>query len=399
MDHRGYTYHYDYENRLVDIRKTNDTITVAEFEYDALGRRIEMVAYNNSVNPVASVTTRYYYDDQRVLLETDYNAGTQVETDKRYFVYGNYIDEVLVIFKVLSPIVEFRYYYAHDHLYSPVAMFTLGGTVYERYEYDAYGDVTIWDRTFSSTRTASICQNPYFFTGRRLDSLDPDGSGGYQLKLMYYRARTYDPETGRFMQRDPLEYVDGMNLFEYVSSRPIILKDPYGLFYTTTECPDSTFGTTCMTKAGEPTDKESGYMECDRTERFLIALLGLELSVEKPVIGAAVSVFYATCCKCEVKYTWTEVPVREWKGKIMMDHGFFGIGENRIVAVDFQGLGPIVRQAVNIKRKFYINCEGKRIPFGSEDWGFMTPESGDFTEWPTESFNVEVFENPFSIWF
>jgi YD repeat-containing protein len=42
-DHRGYAYHYDYENRLVEIRKTNDTISVATFEYDALGRRIEKV--------------------------------------------------------------------------------------------------------------------------------------------------------------------------------------------------------------------------------------------------------------------------------------------------------------------------------------------------------------------
>lgn len=197
-DHRGYGYHYDYENRLECVYLDDDGTSgytagdtkVAQYSYDALGRRIEMVAYNNSVTPAASTATRYYYDDQRVLAETDYNSGTQVETDKRHFVYGNYIDEVLVMYKFLSPTVKIRYYYAHDHLYSPVAVFSYSGALHERYEYDAYGEVTIWDATFSTICTASSCQNPYTFTGRRLDLLDPNGSGGYQLKLMDYRARS-----------------------------------------------------------------------------------------------------------------------------------------------------------------------------------------------------------------
>jgi len=49
------------------------------------GRRIRTV--------LGGVTTKYYYDGQRVLLETD-NAGT---TDQRMFAYGNYIDEVVVV--------------------------------------------------------------------------------------------------------------------------------------------------------------------------------------------------------------------------------------------------------------------------------------------------------------
>ena len=33
------------------------------------------------------------------------------------------------------------------------------------------------------------------------------------LNTLYYRARYYDPNTGEFISRDPLEYVDGMSLY------------------------------------------------------------------------------------------------------------------------------------------------------------------------------------------
>jgi RHS repeat-associated protein len=238
-DHRGYSYIYDNESRLVRIY-IDDTAPagynpgdthIAEFEYDALGRRIEMVAFDNSVSPAASTTTRYYYDDQRVLLETD---ATGTEFDVRYYVYGNYIDEVLAMFSATAV-----YFPAQDHLYSTVALFDAAGNVVERYEYDAYGTVTIWDGTFGNTRTTSSFGNPYFFTGRRLDTMDNG-----DLNLMYYRARTYDPQTGRFMQRDPLgmnqsdifsqdfdvtsQYINSSNLYEYVNSNPIIYTDSSG---------------------------------------------------------------------------------------------------------------------------------------------------------------------------
>lgn len=52
-----------------------------------------------------------------------------------------------------------------------------------------------------------------------------------KFDLYYYRARYYDPMTGRFMSRDPLGLAAGdVNLYRYVGNNPVSLRDPFGLF-------------------------------------------------------------------------------------------------------------------------------------------------------------------------
>ena len=38
----------------------------------------------------------------------------------------------------------------------------------------------------------------------------------------------YDPSLGRWLQQDPLGYVDSTNLYEYDMSRPVTMSDPFG---------------------------------------------------------------------------------------------------------------------------------------------------------------------------
>ena len=50
-----------------------------------------------------------------------------------------------------------------------------------------------------------------------------------ELGLYDYKARTYAPALGRFLQTDPIDYGSGPNLYAYVRGDPVNLTDPLGL--------------------------------------------------------------------------------------------------------------------------------------------------------------------------
>jgi len=138
--------------------------------------------------------TRRCYHNYNWQVLCEYDGGGSY---KRLFIYGNYIDEVLY---TAAGTPGSRKYYVHDHLYSPVALVYVTGTVQERYEYDAYGRCCVLDPDFAIDADGlSDYDNPYLFTGRRWDTLN-NGS----LKIQYSRNRYYDYHTGRFLTHDTL---------------------------------------------------------------------------------------------------------------------------------------------------------------------------------------------------
>ena len=59
------------------------------------------------------------------------------------------------------------------------------------------------------------------YTGREFDA---------ETGLYYYRAKYYDPATGRFLSEDPIGFLNGdRNLYVYVGNQPTAKTDPSGL--------------------------------------------------------------------------------------------------------------------------------------------------------------------------
>lgn len=68
--------------------------------------------------------------------------------------------------------------------------------------------------------------------------------------LYYYRARDYDPVTGRFLQEDPIWFDSGdMNVYRYTWNNPLMWRDPSGQSAIEYACMAS-FGTGAGASAG-----------------------------------------------------------------------------------------------------------------------------------------------------
>jgi len=204
------TYAWDFENRLtstvVPTGSTIGTVGTHSYKYDALGRRVSKT--------VAGTTTTVYVSDGSQEI-AEYANGGAANAPQIQYVFGNYIDEPLMMISGSN-----KYYYHNNSLYSVAALTDAAGAVVERYRYDPYGKVTILAADGVTVRTASSYSNPWTYTGRR-----SDGETG----LMYYRARMYDVELGRFISRDPIGYAGSKwNLNEYCGGQPNRYTDPSG---------------------------------------------------------------------------------------------------------------------------------------------------------------------------
>ncbi len=219
---------------MIEMTVSNVDVTadIVEYTYDALGRRIEKKDCVTSVN-----TRRYFYSKDWQVLD-EYSGDATPALENR-FVYGNYIDEVLLSWATVTANSR---YYVHDHLYSVAAEINTSSAVTERYEYDAYGNPHVLDsNSADDADNLPDNDNPYLFTGRRVDYLN-----NADLTLQYNRNRYYDYHTGRWLTHDPLgvtpdcvppvpfdavsQYHDAMSLYEYVKSGPMHRHDQYGLF-------------------------------------------------------------------------------------------------------------------------------------------------------------------------
>ena len=72
----------------------------------------------------------------------------------------------------------------------------------------------------------------------RRRSAAPVNRSGPETQLYYVRNRMYNPALGRWVQRDPIGYSGGINLYEYVGGRAVGAIDSTGEFCCTDQCSD-----------------------------------------------------------------------------------------------------------------------------------------------------------------
>jgi RHS repeat-associated protein len=100
--------------------------------------------------------------------------------------------------------------YHHDALQSVLGQSAHDGQIQATQSYTAFGG------NLSGTGTSNTAQ---MYTGR-----ESDGESGFY----YYRARYYDPATGRFISEDPKGFGAGVNFYAYVNNNPVNANDPTG---------------------------------------------------------------------------------------------------------------------------------------------------------------------------
>jgi len=153
-------------------------------------------------------------------------AWKQNSTARTYFLYDG-----------INPVVEI------DSSGSVTATNTFGanglvsrqaGSASIYYNFDAEGNVS--QRSDSS---GSILSNYVFAAHGIILSGTLSEPFGYKAQAGYYTDtetglqllthRFYDPNTGRFLTRDPISYEGGINLYAYTTSNPVNAVDPLGL--------------------------------------------------------------------------------------------------------------------------------------------------------------------------
>jgi RHS repeat-associated protein len=197
-------YTYDYRNRLIEIIQKSSAGAVTsdiKYTYDANDNRI---ATGNSAGTGTPVVADYVYDGQNVLLQSSGNTGALTHL----YLNGVGVDVHLsdsVIGSGVSWLLQDRQGTVRD-------VVSTAGRILDHIQYNSFGSVT----NESNATAASI----FGYTGQQRDQ----GTG-----LYYYRARFYDPYTGKFLSLDPFELNTGdPNPYRYVMNSPANFTDPQG---------------------------------------------------------------------------------------------------------------------------------------------------------------------------
>jgi RHS repeat-associated protein len=180
------TYQWDADNRQLQINYPGSG-NYTNFVYDCFDRCVKMVE--------STGTVKQFIWDAFERLEVRDNSDTSVA---KYFAYGQTIGST-------------SYLYTRDLLASVRELSDTSGNVQASYNYDPFGRTTKLQGSLSSDH-----QYSGYYT---------HASSGLNLAVL----RAYSGVLERWISRDPLEEVGGINLYCYVNNNPISFNDLSGL--------------------------------------------------------------------------------------------------------------------------------------------------------------------------
>ena len=179
----------------------------------------------------------YYSSQWQVIQETanDPNTGTSQVADQ--YVWGAaYVNELVERdadtdgststgnLGISGSGLDQRVFALQDANYNVVALVALNSSsqwvVVQRYEYDAYGKQTVLAASGNVLTTQDLYSLGYGYQGGRMD---------FATGLVDFQHRDYSPTEGKWLEEDPAQYIEGMDLYQLCASNPIGRVDPYGL--------------------------------------------------------------------------------------------------------------------------------------------------------------------------
>ena len=228
---------YTYSLGVNNNRLTSTTGPTAKtYTYDAAGNvtsdNIHDYAYDDRgrLTDVDSGTVTYAHNGQGQRVKKDDGTVTLFAYDEagqllgEYDSLGNAIQEhVWFDGAPVAVLTGTDEYYVHtDHLGTP-RIVTDGNTAIWRWESNPFGENAAQEDPDGDLTTFTYNLR---FPGQYYD----DETG-----LHYNYFRTYDPETGRYLESDPIGLGGGLNTYGYVNANPNSFVDPYGLFMTSVD--------------------------------------------------------------------------------------------------------------------------------------------------------------------
>ncbi|RUF78698.1 RHS repeat protein, partial [Pseudomonas aeruginosa] len=196
---------YDAQGRLQSV--SLDGQQVAEYRYNALGQRIVKLTPE-------SVTTYLYGPDGQLLGEAEHD-GSGRKLRAQYYLWLDSLPLATIDadYDAQGKVGNPTLLYLHgDHLDTPRLATDASGQIAWQWQSDAFGR--------GEALSQGSTQVNLRFPGQYYDA---------ESGLHYNYFRDYDPETGRYVESDPIGLGGGLNTYGYVEANPVLRTDSLGL--------------------------------------------------------------------------------------------------------------------------------------------------------------------------